>query len=283
MHTHVDQHHVAALDSTMAYREVGASGRAVALFLHGNPTSSFIWRNIMPLVTRGALHRARPDRLWAVGKAGYRVSLLRSRAIPRCIHRSPPHRSVLSRGPGLGNGPGFSLRRAAPRAGARPRLHGVHSADAELGGFSPVTRCAHVPQIPNAGRGRGDDFLESNAFIERVLPGSIKRKLSDEEMAAYRNPFLTPESRRPIWRLPNELPIGGEPADVHAALEAAHAALAAADYPKLLFVGDPGALGPAGLCRALRRFGQELPGCPAGTRFALSAGRSRRDHRPVDR
>ena len=58
-------------------------------------------------------------------------------------------------------------------------------------------------------------ILEGNAFIERVLPGSIKRKLSDEEMAAYRNPFLTPESRRPIWRLPNELPIEGKPADVH--------------------------------------------------------------------
>jgi haloalkane dehalogenase len=85
-------------------------------------------------------------------------------------------------------------------------------------------------------------ILEGNAFIERVLPGSIKRKLSDEEMAAYRNPFLTPDSRRPIWRLPNELPIEGKPADVHAVLEAAHAALAVADYPKLLFVGDPGAL-----------------------------------------
>ena len=72
MHTHIDRHHVAALNSTMAYREVGASGRAVALFLHGNPTSSFIWRNVMPRGgTRGALHCARLDRLWAVGKAGY--------------------------------------------------------------------------------------------------------------------------------------------------------------------------------------------------------------------
>jgi haloalkane dehalogenase len=59
MHTHIDQHHVAALDSTMAYREVGANGRAVALFLHGNPTSSFIWRNIMPLVAPVALFIAR--------------------------------------------------------------------------------------------------------------------------------------------------------------------------------------------------------------------------------
>jgi haloalkane dehalogenase len=53
---------------------------------------------------------------------------------------------------------------------------------------------------------------------------------------------VTPESRRPIWRLPNELPIAGEPADVYALLEQAHAALATSRYPKLLFVGDPGAL-----------------------------------------
>jgi haloalkane dehalogenase len=68
------------------------------------------------------------------------------------------------------------------------------------------------------------------------------RKLSDEEMAVYRAPFPSPQSRRPIWRLPNELPIAGEPADVHAVLERAHAALAASRYPKLLFAGDPGAL-----------------------------------------
>jgi haloalkane dehalogenase len=91
--------------------------------------------------------------------------------------------------------------------------------------------------------GEGETLiLEDNVFIERVLPGSVVRKLSDEEMAAYRAPFPTPQSRRPIWRLPNELPIAGRPPDVAAALEQAHAALASSHYPKLLFVGDPGAL-----------------------------------------
>ena len=61
-------------------------------------------------------------------------------------------------------------------------------------------------------------------------------------MADYRAPFSTPQSRRPIWRFANELPIAGEPADVTAILDAAHAALRNADYPKLLFVGEPGAL-----------------------------------------
>jgi haloalkane dehalogenase len=85
-------------------------------------------------------------------------------------------------------------------------------------------------------------ILDGNAFVERVLPGAIKRKLSAEELAVYRAPFPTPQSRRPTWRLPNELPIAGEPADVYATLEAAHAALASSRYPKLLFAGDPGAL-----------------------------------------
>jgi haloalkane dehalogenase len=61
-------------------------------------------------------------------------------------------------------------------------------------------------------------------------------------MAVYRAPFPTPDSRRPVWRLPNELPVAGEPADVDATLRAAYAALKASRYPKLLFTGDPGAL-----------------------------------------
>ena len=61
-------------------------------------------------------------------------------------------------------------------------------------------------------------------------------------MATYRAPFLEPDSRRPIWRFANELPIAGQPADVYATLTRAHAALAASAYSKLLFVGTPGAL-----------------------------------------
>lgn len=91
--------------------------------------------------------------------------------------------------------------------------------------------------------GEGEKLiLEDNAFVERVLPGSVVRKLTEEEMDAYRRPFPTPRSRRPVWRLPNELPIAGEPADVHDLLARAHAALETSRHPKLLFVGNPGAL-----------------------------------------
>jgi haloalkane dehalogenase len=85
-------------------------------------------------------------------------------------------------------------------------------------------------------------ILEENAFIERVLPGNIIRKLTDEEMAIYRAPFSTSESRVPTWRFPNELPIAGKPADVYSTVEHAHMALSQSTYPKLLFVGDPGVL-----------------------------------------
>ena len=85
-------------------------------------------------------------------------------------------------------------------------------------------------------------IMERNAFIEKVLPGSILRKLSEDEMNAYRAPFPTAQSRKPVWRFPNELPIASEPSDVDAWMREAHAALAASDYPKLLFFGEPGAL-----------------------------------------
>jgi haloalkane dehalogenase len=85
-------------------------------------------------------------------------------------------------------------------------------------------------------------ILQGNAFVEGVLPSATVRKLTDEEMSVYRAPFPTPESRRPTWRFPNELPIAGEPADVYSTLEKAHRVLAQSSYPKLLFVGNPGAL-----------------------------------------
>jgi len=91
--------------------------------------------------------------------------------------------------------------------------------------------------------GVGEEMiLEGNAFIEGVLPAATVRKLTDEEMSVYRAPFPTPESRRPTWRFPNELPIEGKPADVYSTIEKAHHALAESSYPKLLFVGNPGAL-----------------------------------------
>src|SRR5262249_6676189 len=164
----------------------------------------------------------------------------------------------LPRRPGLGDGARLSPGGAPTAVRPRPCLHGVHSPDADLGGFFQVPAARETfRRFRTAGVGE-KMILEDNIFVERLLPGSVMRKLGDDEMAQYRAPFPTPESRRPIWRFPNELPIEGQPADVHATLEAAHAALATSRYPKLLFAASPGALVSPALAHS---FAAELENC----------------------
>ena len=91
--------------------------------------------------------------------------------------------------------------------------------------------------------GGEDMILAKNMFVERVLPGSILRKLTDEEMAEYRRPFANPgEDRRPTLSWPRQIPIDGEPADVVAVVEDYSRWLATADVPKLFINADPGSI-----------------------------------------
>ncbi|HET7175571.1 MAG TPA: haloalkane dehalogenase [Gammaproteobacteria bacterium] len=247
------------LDSTMAYREIGASDAQVALFLHGNPTSSYIWRRILPLVAPVARCIA-PD-LIGFGASGKPDIEYRFRDQARYLDAfidSLGIRSAYLVAQDWGTALAFHL--AARRPGWMRGL-------AFMEFIRPMAGWEDFHQLPAARElfskfrtpGLGKSLImEQNLFVERVLPGSVARKLGDEEMAAYRAPFPTPVSRLPVWRLPNELPIGGEPADVHAELEWAHAALRASDYPKLLFAGNPGALvSPAFAVR----FAAELKHC----------------------
>ena len=85
--------------------------------------------------------------------------------------------------------------------------------------------------------------LEQNLFVEAVLPGAINRKLTDEEMDHYREPFRTPgEDRRPTLSWPRNIPIEGEPAGVVAIVEEYGAWLAQCDVPKLFVNAEPGAI-----------------------------------------
>lgn len=231
------------LGSTMAYREVRRPGAPVVLFLHGNPTSSYIWRNIIPRVASVA-HCVAPD-LIGFGQSGkpdidYRFED-HVRYLDEFIARAGLTSAYLV-AQDWGTALAFHL------AACRPEfVRGL----AFMEFIRPMPTWEDFHQKPAAREifrkfrtpGEGEKLiLEGNAFVERVLPGSVIRKLSEDEMDAYRSPFPTPESRRPIWRLPNELPIAGEPADVYGLLERAHVALQASRYPKLLFVGAPGAL-----------------------------------------
>jgi haloalkane dehalogenase len=232
---------VNVLGSTMAYREAGDPEAPVALFLHGNPTSSYIWRNILPLVAQVA-HCIAPD-LIGFGQSGK----------PNIEYRFADHvqyfdafldsagiSSAFVIAQDWGTGLAFHL------AARRPEfIRGL--AFMEFIRPMPSWNDFHPDQIGTFQKfrtpGVGEEMiLQNNLFIEGVLPGATARKLTDEEMSVYRAPFPTPESRRPTWRFPNELPIAGEPADVYSTMEMAHRALAESSYPKLLFAGNPGAL-----------------------------------------
>jgi haloalkane dehalogenase len=232
---------LSVLGSTMAYREAGNPAAPVALFLHGNPTSSYIWRNIIPLVAPVA-HCIAPD-LIGFGQSGK----------PDIEYRFADHvryldafldRAGISSAFAVAQDWGSAL--AFHLAARRPDfVRGL--AFMEFIRPMPSWKEFHPDQVETFQKfrtpGVGEKMiLEDNLFVEGVLPGATVRKLSDEEMSVYRAPFPTPESRRPTWRFPNELPIAGEPADVYSTLEKAHRALAQASYPKLLFVGNPGAL-----------------------------------------
>ena len=99
-------------------------------------------------------------------------------------------------------------------------------------------------------------ILEKNVFVERILPLSVLRGLTDEEMAVYRRPYREPgESRRPTLTWPREIPIGGEPADVVAIAEAYARWLAQSDVPKLFVNAEPGTI----LTGAQREFCRRWP------------------------
>jgi len=245
---------VPVLDSEMAYREAGRTDGPVALFLHGNPTSSYIWRNIIPLVARAA-HCIAPD-LIGFGQSG-------KPDIAYCFEDHARYLDAFIATMDIKSaylvaqdwGSGLALHLAARRPdfvrglAFMEFIRPIPTWDEFLQNSAEreIFRRFRTP-------GEGEELiLRENIFVEGVLPGATSRQLSEEEMAVYRAPFPTPASRRPTWRFPNELPIAGEPADVYASMEKAHEALAASTYPKLLFAGDPGALIPLAVAEDFAR------------------------------
>ena len=235
--------HQNVLGTTMAFRETGKSDAPVALFLHGNPASSYIWRNIMPHVAPVA-HCIAPD-LIGFGSSGK----------PDIAYRFFDQVRYLDAFiDGLGISSAYLVAQdwgaalAYHLAARRPDfvrglafMEFVRPASSwEDFHQNPATREA-FRKFRTPGEGEAM-VLQGNVFIERVLPNSVARQFSDEEMAVYRAPFLKPESRLPMLALPRDLPIEGKPADMDATLKSSLAALVASTYPKLLFVGDPGVL-----------------------------------------
>ena len=228
----------------MAYVEMGGGDPIV--FQHGNPTSSYLWRNIMPaLAERGRcvavdligmgdsdkLEDPGPDRYRYVEHRDYLFAAWEQLGI-----RDKVTLVIHDWGSALG----FDWARQHPE-----RVRGIAYME---GIVKPVT----WNDWPEAARGvfqgfrspAGEDMiLAKNLFIERVLPGSVLRELSDAEMEVYRRPFLEPgEARRPTLTWPRQIPIDGEPEDVTAVVAAYSRWLAESDTPKLFVNAEPGAI-----------------------------------------
>jgi haloalkane dehalogenase len=242
------------LDSEMAYVETGAG--APVVFLHGNPTSSYLWRNVIPPVARR--HRCLAPDLIGMGESGPN---------PAGSYRFRDHARYLDAWfAGLGLDERVAL--VVHDWGSALGFHWAHRHPAQVRAIvymeaivqpvawsdwpevaRPIFRALRSPA--------GEEMvLQKNVFVERILPASVLRSLTEAEMATYRKPYREPgESRRPTLSWPREIPIDGEPADV-AAIVAGYAAwLAEADVPKLFINADPGSIlvgAPREFCRTWR-------------------------------
>ncbi|AME28365.1 haloalkane dehalogenase [Burkholderia sp. PAMC 26561] len=227
------------LGSQMAYVDVG-NGPTI-LFLHGNPMSSYLWRNVIPHVAAHARCIA-PD-LIGFGDSdkpdlAYRVPD-QARYLDQFIEKLGLDDVVLVLHD-WGSALGLDWSRRHPRKVRGLALMEIICPQPTWLDMNPVV-AQHFREFRDPGGSR-KLLIDENAFIERIVPENIVRQLSSEDLDAYRRPFRDPASREPIWRFPNDLPIAGEPADVYAMAVAYHNWLLETDVPKLFFWADPGAL-----------------------------------------
>ncbi len=239
--------------SQMHYVEDGAGDPV--LFLHGNPTSSYLWRNIMPYLAPHARVIA-PD-LIGMGKSDkpdldYRftthyayleefIEKMDLRNITLVIHD-------------WGSGLGFHYASQHP-----DNIKGIAFMEAIYrpvkwsefpGGFKTGFQLMRTPYVGY--------FMISvmNVFVNNILPSAIVRKLTPAEKQFYRSPYPDAKSRKPVRQWPLEIPIEGQPADMHEIVSRYFRWLQETPVPKLLFHGDPGGLIPQ---KAAEWIGQNLP------------------------
>jgi len=231
-------------DKRMAYVDQG-QGDAI-VFQHGNPTSSYLWRNIMPhleglgrLVACDLIGMGHSDKLDNCGPDRYHYTEQRDYLFGLWDQLELGDRVILVLHD-WGSALGFDWANQH-----RDRVAGIAYMEAIA---MPINWADFPGPVSGVFQGfrspQGESMvLEQNLFVEAVLPGAINRKLTDEEMDHYREPYRTPgEDRRPTLSWPRNIPIEGEPADVVAIVEEYGAWLAQSDVPKLFVNAEPGAI-----------------------------------------
>jgi haloalkane dehalogenase len=230
---------VAVLDTEISYIDTGHGDPIV--FLHGNPTSSYLWRNVIPYLSSHGRCLA-PD-LVGMGKSGksptsaYRF-VDQARYFDAWFEVLNLTSNVTMVVHDWGSALGFHRATRYPeqiKAIAYMEALTMPRRWEDFGEAGGMFRALRSPQGEHM-------VLDENFFVETVLPRAILRKLSDQEMAAYRAPFVTRESRLPTLVWPRQIPIENEPADVTAIAESYGKAMSQSAIPKLLIVGAPGAI-----------------------------------------
>jgi haloalkane dehalogenase len=244
---------VDVLDSRIAYHERGEG--APVLLLHGNPTSSYLWRNVIPeLQGRGRL--IAPD-LIGMGDSGklsdpgpdtYRFATHRNYLGAFIDAVIGPTERILLVIHDWGSALGFDWANHH-----RDRIRGFAYMEGivrPIAGWDEWSKAA-TPIFQGFRSEKGEEMiLDRNMFVERVLPGSVLRKLSEAEMAEYRKPFPNRGDRWPTLTWPRQIPIAGEPADVVQIVADYSQWMAENDIPKLFVNAEPGAI----LIGAVREF-----------------------------
>jgi len=239
-----DKKRVEVNGKNMAYIDEGGGDPIV--FLHGNPTSSYLWRNIIPHLTDQGrcvapdlIGMGDSDKLDQVGADSYRFVEHRE-YLDGLLDLLGIEENVVFVIHDWGSALGFDWANRH-----RESTQGIAYMEAIVTPMSwddwpEVARRIFQGFRSDAGE---EMILQKNVFVERILPGSIIRDLTDEEMAVYREPFIAPgESRRPTLTWPRQIPLGGEPEDVVGIVNDYAEWLQTADLPKLLINASPGSI-----------------------------------------
>lgn len=237
----MEKQRIEVLDSQMAYIDAGEGDPIV--FLHGNPTSSYLWRNVIPHVI-GLGRCVAPD-LIGMGD---------SDKVPGLEYRFVDHRRYLDAfldAIGVEEAVTLVVHDWGSALGF-DWANRHRNAIAGIAYMEAIVRPVSWNDWPESSRpifqamrsSSGEQMvLEKNVFVERILPASIIRELSDEEMGEYRRPFQNPgEDRRPTLTWPREIPFDGDPGDVAAIIDDYGRWLSTSNVPKLFIDAVPGAI-----------------------------------------
>ncbi|KAK4551616.1 hypothetical protein LTR86_011040 [Recurvomyces mirabilis] len=239
------------MGSKMAYVDTGpAVSDTTFVYLHGNPTSAYLWRNVIPynqlifrsialdLIGMGCSDKP-PNLAYKIADhveyvEGFLDAILPTGRVVLVLHD-------------WGAAIGLEwARRHQDRVGALVLMEFPYPI-ATWEDFPEAAR-EIFQQFRDAETGR-KLLVEENFFIEKFLPQMIVRQMGDDELARYREPFVSPSSRKPVWRFPNEFPVEGSPSDVHDLMMAGQRWLLGSQLPKLIFYGTPGGLIPENKAR----------------------------------